>query len=63
MDGIAVDSEFKGQGIGSLLLDNIVTYALENGFVALKTESFPYLKWLVDFSGATTMKLELRKFA
>ncbi|ENM5776370.1 GNAT family N-acetyltransferase [Vibrio mimicus] len=86
MDGIAVDSEFRGQGIGSLLLDKIVTYAQENGFesvrldvidsnprarklyeskgfVALKTESFPYLKWLVGFSGATTMKLDLRKFA
>ncbi|AXX59753.1 TPA: GNAT family N-acetyltransferase [Vibrio vulnificus] len=86
MDGIAVDSEFRCQGIGSLLLDKIVSYAQENGFesvrldvidsnprarklyeskgfVALKTESFPYLKWLVGFSGATTMKLDLRKFA
>ncbi|MFB9886912.1 GNAT family N-acetyltransferase [Balneatrix alpica] len=84
MDGIAVDSEFRGQGIGSLLLDQIITYAKENnfesirldvidsnprarklyeskGFVALKSESFPYLKWLVGFSGATTMKLDLKK--
>lgn len=85
MDGIAVDSEFRGQGIGSLLLDKIVTYAQDNGFksvrldvidsnpraqklyeskgfVALKTEHFSYLKWLVGFSGATTMNLDLRKF-
>lgn len=84
MDGIAVDSDFRGQGIGSLLLDQIITYAKENnfesirldvidsnprarklyeskGFVALKSESFPYLKWLVGFSGATTMKLDLKK--
>ncbi|EKF9154349.1 TPA: GNAT family N-acetyltransferase [Vibrio cholerae] len=86
MDGIAVDSEFRGQGVGSLLLDQIVSYAQENdfesvrldvidsnprarklyeskGFIALKSESFPYLKWLVGFSGATTMKLNLRKLA
>ena len=25
------------------------------GFVATKTEHFPYLKWLIGFSGATTM--------
>lgn len=82
MDGIAVDCQFRGQGIGSMLLDHIISYAGENGFtsvrldvidsndrarrlyeskgfVAVKTESYPYLKWLLGFSGATTMKLTL----
>ncbi|GGD77480.1 GNAT family N-acetyltransferase [Lacimicrobium alkaliphilum] len=86
MDGIAVNSDFRGQGIGSLLLDRIITYAKDNGydsvrldvidsnprakklyeskgFVAVKADSFPYLKWLVGFSGATTMKLELKNMA
>ena len=84
MDGIAVISECRGQGIGSLLLDKIIKYAKTSGFesvrldvidsnprakklyeskgfVAVKTERFPYLKWLVGFSGSTTMKLDLRE--
>jgi ribosomal protein S18 acetylase RimI-like enzyme len=84
MDGIVVDSKFRGHGIGSLLLDKIIAYAKENdfdsvsldvidsnprarklyeskGFVAVQTDSFPYLKWLVGFSGATTMKLDIKK--
>ncbi|MCE2597394.1 GNAT family N-acetyltransferase [Motilimonas cestriensis] len=84
MDGIAVDSAFRGQGIGSLLLDSIITYAQENnfesvrldvidsnprarnlyeskGFVALRDESFIHVKWLVGFSSATTMVLDLTK--
>lgn len=83
MDGIAVVSECRRQGIGSLLLDHVIGYAKTNGFdsvrldvidsnprarklyeskgfVAVKTEYFPYLKWLIGFSGATTMKLDLR---
>lgn len=86
MDGIAVISECRGQGIGSLLLDQIITYAknskLESvrldvidtnprarklyeskGFIAVKTENYPYLKWLIGFSGSTTMKLDLRNIA
>ena len=78
MDGIVVDSRFRGRGLGSSLLDQIVIHARENGFrsvrldvidtnprarklyeskgfVAAKTERFPYLKWLVGFSGSTTM--------
>ncbi|OOF23261.1 molybdopterin-guanine dinucleotide biosynthesis protein MobC [Salinivibrio proteolyticus] len=78
MDGIAVDSAIRGQGIGSQLLDAIMDYAQAHGFesvrldvidsnprarklyqakgfVATKEERFPHLKWLVGFSGATTM--------
>jgi Acetyltransferases len=78
MDGIAVDSAVRGQGIGSQLLDAIMDYAQAQGFesvrldvidsnprarklyqakgfVATKEERFPHLKWLVGFSGATTM--------
>ncbi|PCE67080.1 N-acetyltransferase [Salinivibrio sp. YCSC6] len=78
MDGIAVDSAVRGQGIGSHLLDAIMDYAQAHGFesvrldvidsnprarklyetkgfVATKEERFPHLKWLVGFSGATTM--------
>ncbi|KKA45883.1 N-acetyltransferase [Salinivibrio sp. KP-1] len=78
MDGIAVDSAVRGQGIGSQLLDTIMDYAQSHGFesvrldvidsnprarklyetkgfVATKEERFPHLKWLVGFSGATTM--------
>ncbi|WP_102505327.1 GNAT family N-acetyltransferase [Salinivibrio kushneri] len=78
MDGIAVDSAVRGQGIGSQLLDAIMDYAQAHGFesvrldvidsnprarklyqakgfVATKEERFPHLKWLVGFSGATTM--------
>ena len=29
------------------------------GFVAVKTEYFPYLKWLIGFSGSTTMVLDV----
>lgn len=78
MDGIAVDSAIRGQGIGSQLLNAILDYAQAHGFesvrldvidsnprarklyqakgfVATKEERFPHLKWLVGFSGATTM--------
>ncbi|MGQ7288268.1 GNAT family N-acetyltransferase [Vreelandella venusta] len=82
MDGIAVDSRFRGQGIGSILLDSIIAHAVDNGFktvrldvidsnprakklyeskgfVATKHDDFPYLKWLIGFSGSTTMVLTL----
>ncbi len=78
MDGIVVDGEARGKGIGSMLLDQIIDYAKEHkfksirldvidsnpraqklyetkGFVASSVESFPYLKWLIGFSGSTTM--------
>ncbi len=83
MDGIAVSSLCRGQGIGSRLLDQIIQYAVENhfetvrldvidsnprakklyeskGFVAVATESYPYLKWLIGFSGSTTMELKIK---
>ena len=78
MDGIAVDAECRGQGLGGKLLDQIIDYARlhhyqrvrldvidsnprakklyeAKGFVAEKTEHYPYLKWLLGFSGSTTM--------
>lgn len=82
MDGIAVNSNFRGQGVGSRLLDAVVGYASEHqyasvrldvidgnerarklyeskGFVATEYEGYPYLKWLLGFSGATTMVLNI----
>lgn len=82
MDGIAVRSDFRGQGIGSRLLDQIILYAVKNGFetvrldvidsnprakklyelkgfIAVSTDNFPYLKWLIGFSGSTTMLLKI----
>lgn len=82
MDGVAVDSRFRGQGIGSRLLDSIIAHAMDNGFetvrldvidsnprakklyeskgfVAAKHDYFPYLKWLVGFTGSTTMVLKV----
>lgn len=78
MDGIVVNDNFRGCGIGSRLIDTIILHASENhfdtvrldvidrnlrakklyeskGFIVKKTEHFPYLKWLIGFSGATTM--------
>ena len=30
------------------------------GFVAIKTDTFPYLRWLLGFGGVTTMKLNIQ---
>lgn len=82
MDGIAVRSDFRGQGIGGRMLDDIAGYARENGygrvrldvidtnpgarklyerkgFQAVKTDNFPYLRWLLGFGGSTTMNLRV----
>ena len=82
MDGIAVEENFRGRGIGSQLLAGIVNYARNNGFktvrldviddnpgarqlykrngfVAVRSEKFPYLRWLLGFGGATTMELRV----
>jgi len=86
MDGIVVHSDFRGKGVGSRLLEEVVTYAKENefnrvrldvidinpkakklykrkGFKAVKSEYFPYLRWLLGFSGSTTMELNLENTA
>ncbi len=82
MDGIAVSSAFRGQGIGGRLLDTLFDYGRtqgfervrldvidinprakalyeRKGFVAVKTETFPYLRWLLGFGGVTTMEKTL----
>ncbi len=82
MDGIAVDSDARGEGIGSHLLKEVVKYAKDHefesvrldvinintkakifyqrmGFEAVKTIRYPYLKWLLGFSGSTTMSLSV----
>ncbi|MFQ3171553.1 MAG: ribosomal protein S18 acetylase RimI-like enzyme [Oleispira sp.] len=83
MDGIAVHSDARGEGVGSHLLKEVAKYAKEHkfdrvrldvidintkakilyermGFKSVKTESFPYLKWLLGFSGSTTMELSVQ---
>ncbi|KAF7785915.1 hypothetical protein PRUB_a0322 [Pseudoalteromonas rubra] len=82
MDGIATKESHRGKGIGTQLLDSIISYAQAHnyssirldvintnprarklyeakGFVPVKTDYFPYLNWLVGFSGSTTMRLIL----
>lgn len=86
MDGIVVHSDFRGRGVGSRLLEEVVTHAKENefnrvrldvidinpkakklyerkGFKAVKSEYFPYLRWLLGFSGSTKMELNLENTA
>ena len=38
MDGIAVDQAYRGQGIGSKLLQEIVTYAQQNGYKTVRLD-------------------------
>ncbi len=38
MDGIAVRSDFRGQGIGGRLLDDIAVYARENGYERVRLD-------------------------
>lgn len=82
MDGIAVQADDRGKGVGSRLLEEIAKYAKKHkfnrvrldvidinekakklyerkGFEVVKTEYFPYLRWLLGFSGSTTMELNL----
>lgn len=57
----------KNNGFCSVRLDVIDSNSRarklyeSKGFVAVNTEFFPYLKWLIGFLGVTTMKLDLRK--
>lgn len=83
MDGIAVQADARGKGVGSRLLEEIARYANEHkfdrirldvidinpkarklyerkGFEAVKTEYFPYLRWLLGFSGSTTMEFKFK---
>lgn len=78
MDGIAVQKEYRGQGIGGKLLAGVVDYATKHGyetirldvidtnpgaqrlyerkgFVAVHTETFFFLRWLLGFGASTTM--------
>lgn len=82
MDGIVVDANARGLGIGSELLKQVQQFAQDKGyqtvrldvidinpraqklyermgFKAIKTESFPYLKGLLGFSGSTTMQFTI----
>uniref|UniRef100_UPI001BB09C86 GNAT family N-acetyltransferase n=2 Tax=Zooshikella ganghwensis TaxID=202772 RepID=UPI001BB09C86 len=38
MDGIVVDSKFRGKGIGSMLLDSIVSHAGKNGYDSVRLD-------------------------
>ena len=83
MDGIAVHKDYRGHGIGSQLLRNLLNYARQNGFAAIRldvidtnpgarrlyerrgfipvrTEKFPFLRWLLGFGGSTSMELRVK---
>ncbi|WP_236702554.1 GNAT family N-acetyltransferase [Thalassomonas actiniarum] len=61
MDGIAVNAEFRGQGIGSELLDHIIDYASENGFESVRLDvidSNPRARKLYESKGFVVLKTE-----
>lgn len=61
MDGIAVDSQHRGQGIGSLLLDRIIQYAKENGFNSVRLDvidSNPRARKLYESKGFIAQKVD-----
>lgn len=61
MDGIAVDSGFRGQGIGSELLDQIIHYAAENGFDSVRLDvidSNPRARKLYELKGFVEVSSE-----
>lgn len=65
MDGIAVDPHFRGQGVGSLLLDQIVAYAKSNGFDSVRLDvidSNPRAKKLYESKGFVATKYEQLHF-
>ncbi|BEU03949.1 hypothetical protein OAG1_27490 [Agarivorans sp. OAG1] len=82
MDGIAVAEEYRGKGLGSMLLDGIIHQAQEQGFSKVrldvidsnprakklylakgfkqvKREYYPYLNWLLGFSGSSTLEYSI----
>ena len=83
MDGLAVRTDFRRQGIGGRLLDAICDTARayqfgqvrldvidsnprarvlyeRKGFKAVRSDQFPYLRWLLGFGGSTTMILQIQ---
>jgi ribosomal protein S18 acetylase RimI-like enzyme len=79
MDGISVDENFRGQGIGKKLLNELISFAKESGFKSIrldvintnprakklyekvgfteiKNDKYPYLKWLLGFSGSDELR-------
>ncbi|MDO6688089.1 MULTISPECIES: GNAT family N-acetyltransferase [unclassified Agarivorans] len=79
MDGIVVAEEYRGLGLGSMLLDKMVEHATElgfervrldvidsnprakklylaKGFKIVSSDYYPYLKWLLGFSGSSTLE-------
>lgn len=61
MDGIAVNSSFRGQGIGSRLLDEITAHAADHGFNRVRLDVIdtnPRAKQLYERKGFTTIATE-----
>ena len=61
MDGIAVDAHYRGQGIGSKLLDAIVAYATEHQFRSVRLDvidSNPRARKLYEAKGFRATKRE-----
>ena len=61
MDGIAVHSEFRGKGVGSKLLDEIVKYARENKYDKIRLDVIninPRAKQLYERKGFEAIKTQ-----
>lgn len=83
MDGIVVDQQMRGKGIGAALLDRVIDFATtqgygsvrldvvdsnprarqlyeRKGFIAVRSQRYPYLQSIFGFSGSTTMLHPIR---
>ena len=61
MDGIVVDSKFRGRGLGSKLLDRIVRHAQEHGFESVRLDVIdtnPRARKLYESKGFTAKHTE-----
>lgn len=61
MDGIVVNQDFRGHGIGTKLLENLKAYALSNGYLTIRLDVIdtnPNARRLYERFGFTATKTE-----